>query len=90
MAGIGKAIKGLGLLGKKLRKEPWVKSNLKRGTHPGWIKDRAKELAEMKADRILKKKNIFRRSNISSNEIRALLYSSSTVIRLTIYRASYI
>ena len=60
MAGIGIAKRGLGLLGKKLRKEPWVKAELKRGTHPGWIKDRAKQRAENVADRILKKKNIER------------------------------
>ena len=47
-------------LGKELRKEPWVKATLKRGWHPGVIKDRAKEFAEIKADRILKKKNIER------------------------------
>ena len=47
-------------LGKELRKEPWVKATLKRGHHPGWIKDKAKGFAEIKADRILKKKNIER------------------------------
>ena len=47
-------------LGKELRKKPWVKATLKRGWHPGVIKDRAKEIGEIKADRILKKKNIER------------------------------
>ena len=42
MAGIGKAIKGLGLLGKKLRKQAWVKSELKSGTSPVKIKQMSK------------------------------------------------